>query len=112
MQTAEPGQEIAIYVTGAGAVLPTVVSGSTPSGTTTPIPELPVVVSVGGVIASTSYAYIGVPAWAIGLIQINFTVPANAPLGSQPLLVMINLAPSGETPEYVISEAANIVVTQ
>ena len=112
IQTAAPGQEIAIYVTGAGAVLPAVVSGSTPSGTTTPIPTLPVTVSVGGVIASTSYAYIGVPVWAIGLIQINFTVPTSAPLGSQPLLVMIDLAPSGDTPEYVISAAANIMVTE
>ena len=51
--------------------------------------------------ASKPYAYIGVPAWAIGLIQVNFTVPSSAPLGSQRVLVMINLAPSDEAPEYV-----------
>jgi len=101
--TAARGQEIAIYVTGAGAVSPSVVSGSTPSGSTTPVPTNAVTITVGGIAASTSYAYIGVPAWAIGLIQINFTVPQGAPLGSQPVLVSIN----GTT-----SAAANMIVTQ
>jgi len=101
-QTAKRGQTIALYVTGAGTVSPVVASGSTPLVNTTPAPTQPVVISVGGVQASTAYAYLGVPAWAIGLIQINFTIPTGTPLGSQPVLVMIN----GTT-----SAAANILVT-
>ena len=103
VQTAARGQTIPIYVTGAGAVSPAVVTGSTPSANTTPTPTQSVTVSVGGVRASSAYAYIGVPVWAIGLIQINFTVPATAPLGSQPVLVMIN---------GTVSAAAKVVITQ
>ena len=102
VSTAARGQTIAIYITGAGPVSPTVVSGSTPSGTTTPVPTSAVAITVGGVAASTSYAYIGVPVWAIGLVQINFTIPATAPLGSQPVLVTID----GTT-----TQPANILIT-
>jgi uncharacterized protein (TIGR03437 family) len=102
VSTAARGQTIAIYITGAGPVSPTVVSGSTPSGTTTPTPTNAVAVTVGGVAASTNYAYIGVPVWAIGLVQINFTIPATAPLGSQPVLVTID----GTT-----TQPANILIT-
>jgi adhesin/invasin len=103
LQTAQRGQTVAIYVTGAGIVSPSVTTGSTPSGNTTPVPTTPVTISVGGVSASTAYAYLGVPVWAIGLIQINFKVPASAPLGSQPVLVMI---------DGTVSAAANTLVTQ
>jgi uncharacterized protein (TIGR03437 family) len=102
LSTAARGQTVAIYITGAGPVSPTVVSGSTPSGTTTPVPTSAVAITVGGVAASTSYAYIGVPVWAIGLVQINFTIPATAPLGSQPVLVTID----GTT-----TQPANILIT-
>ncbi len=102
VSSAARGQTIAIYITGAGPVSPTVVSGSTPSGTTTPTPTNAVAVTVGGVSASTNYAFIGVPVWAIGLVQINFTIPATAPLGLQSVLVNID----GTT-----TQPANILIT-
>ncbi len=81
-QTAKRGSTIAIYITGQGAVSPQPANGALPGAGTTPKPTNPIFISVGGVNASTSYAYIGMPAWAIGLTQINFTVPTGAPLGS------------------------------
>jgi uncharacterized protein (TIGR03437 family) len=98
---ARRGQTIALYVTGAGAVTPSVTSGATPASSAVPVPTQSVVVSVGG-ISTTTFAYLGIPAWAIGLVQINFTIPANAPLGSQPVQVFI----SG-----TVSSPANIVIT-
>jgi uncharacterized protein (TIGR03437 family) len=100
--TAQRGQTIALYVTGGGAVQPSVTTGATPGSSAIPVPTQPVIVSVGNVMTN-SFAYIGVPAWAIGLIQINFAIPANAPLGSQPVQVWIN---------GTISAPANIVITQ
>ena len=51
-------------------------------------------VSIGGISAATPYAYVGIPAWAIGLTQINFTIPATAPLGLQPVIVNSGAATS------------------
>jgi uncharacterized protein (TIGR03437 family) len=101
--TAKRGQTIAIYITGQGAVTPQPAAGSLPATGTTPKPNQNVVVEVGGISAPTPYLYIGTPAWAIGLTQINFTVPTNAPLGLQPILVGIGTA---------ISAPAMITVTQ
>jgi uncharacterized protein (TIGR03437 family) len=81
---------------------PLPVLGALPSGSTVSVPTQSPTITVGGEPVSTSYAFIGVPAWAIGLVQINFTIPSDAPVGSQPLVVMI----SG-----TVSAAANIVVT-
>jgi uncharacterized protein (TIGR03437 family) len=90
-QTAARGQTIAIYVTGTGGLSPQPDAGSLPDSGTTPVPTSNVVVSVAGinVNAAQPYVYEGVPAWAIGLIQINFTVPANTPLGPQPVVVAV-----------------------
>jgi uncharacterized protein (TIGR03437 family) len=99
--TAQRGQTIALYVTGAGALTPSVTAGMTPGSSAVPVPTQSVIVSVGNV-STTTFAYLGVPVWAIGLIQINFTIPANAPLGSQPVQVFIN---------GTVSAPANIVIT-
>ena len=100
--TVRRGQTIAIYVTGVGALSPLPVLGALPSGSTVSAPTQSTTITVGGEPVSTSYAFIGVPAWAIGLVQINFTIPPDAPLGAQPVVVMI----SG-----TVSAAANVVVT-
>jgi len=99
---ARRGQTIALYVTGGGAVNPSVTTGTTPGSSAIPVPTQTVVVSVGNITTST-FAFIGVPTWAIGLIQINFTIPPNAPLGSQPVQVWIN---------GTVSAPANMVITQ
>ena len=96
------GQTIAIYVTGVGALSPLPALGALPSGSTVSVPTQSPTITIGGEPVSTSYAFIGVPAWAIGLVQINFTIPSDAPLGAQPVVVTI----SG-----TISAGANVVVT-
>jgi uncharacterized protein (TIGR03437 family) len=49
-------------------------------------------VTVGGVAAQTNY--VGIPSWSVGTLQINFTVPQNAPLGLQPVVVTVGSAAS------------------
>lgn len=88
-QTAKRGQTIAIYITGQGPVSPTPATGGLPASGATPVPNYTVAITVGGASVSTPYAYIGIPAWAIGLTQINFTIPAAAPLGVQQIVVTI-----------------------
>ena len=92
--TAKRGTSIALYITGQGAVSPQPATGALPAAGTTPKPQNTIYITVGGVQASTNYAYIGMPAWAIGLTQINFTIPSTAPLGAQPIQVTIGGATS------------------
>jgi len=99
--TASRGQTIALFVTGAGALMPNVSTGTTPTGSAVPVPTQSVIVSLGN-ISTTTFAYLGVPVWAIGLIQINFKIPQNAPLGSQPVQVFIN---------GTVSAPVNILIT-
>jgi uncharacterized protein (TIGR03437 family) len=101
-QAAKRGSTIAIYITGQGPVNPQPATGALP-GSTTPTPSQTITITVGGVLVTGSYAYNGMPAWAIGLTQINFTVPSGAPLGAQPVLVSIGGATSA---------AATLLVTQ
>ena len=48
-------------------------------------------------------AFIGIPSGLVGVTQVNFTVPSNATLGSQPVVVKIGTASS---------PPVNITVTQ
>jgi uncharacterized protein (TIGR03437 family) len=57
-----------------------------------PVPLLPVSVTIGGVAAHLDY--VGLPSWSVGTLQVNFTVPPNAPLGSQPVVVTVGSAAS------------------
>jgi uncharacterized protein (TIGR03437 family) len=86
------GQTFALYVTGAGEVSPPVATGAVPAGSQVPVPLLPVSVTVGGVTANL--AYVGLPSWSVGTLQVNFTVPQNAPLGVQPVVVTVGSAAS------------------
>lgn len=98
-QTTGRGQTIVLYETGDGLVTPQPTTGSVPAAGVTPVPRSNVSVSVGGVKAPTPFAFIGVPAWSIGVTQINFTIPATAPLGLQPVVVMVGGTPS--PPVYI-----------
>jgi len=100
-ETAKRGQTIALYITGEGASTPLPTTGSTPAAGTTPVAVLPVAVTVGGVAADIVFK--GIPSWAIGATQINYTVPANAALGTQPVVVTVGGAPSA---------AAMLTITQ
>ena len=99
--TAGRGQAIAIYVTGVGAVQPSVATGAIPAGTTTPVPKQNTVVTVGGTQVTPSY--IGIPSWSVGVLQINFTVPSTLAPGAQPVVVTVG---------GVASAASTLTVTE
>jgi uncharacterized protein (TIGR03437 family) len=97
-QTTGLGQTIYMFVTGDGLfTTPEVISGSVPDGGTVLTATTNVVVSVGGVEGTTTFA--GVPSWSIGVTQINFTIPANATLGLQPVVATVGGASSA--PVYI-----------
>jgi uncharacterized protein (TIGR03437 family) len=88
--SAKRGSAVAIYITGDGELSPMVDTGAPPAADT-PVAQLPkprgvVSVTVGRVKADVAFA--GNP-WLVGITQINFTVPANAPLGAQPVVVTV-----------------------
>ncbi|HUB82965.1 MAG TPA: protease pro-enzyme activation domain-containing protein [Bryobacteraceae bacterium] len=94
-RTATRGQATFLYITGDGQVTPKLPDGTSPAAGT-PLQDLPkpreaVTVTVGGVQASTTDAnwFIGIPPGLVGVTQINFTVPANAPTGRQPVVVTV-----------------------
>jgi uncharacterized protein (TIGR03437 family) len=104
-RSASRGSEIAIYITGDGTVTPALATGATPSPhAVTPMPKLPVSITVGGIAVSPSnIEFTGIPSGLVGVTQINFTIPSNVPLGVQPVVVTVGSASS---------PAANINVTQ
>jgi uncharacterized protein (TIGR03437 family) len=86
-ESATAGSIIGIYVTGAGQVTPAEATGNVLPAGMTPVPNLPVSVTVGGVPATP--VYVGIPAWSVAVLQINFVVPANSPTGTQAVVVTI-----------------------
>ena len=62
------------------------------TGAQVPVPRLPVTSTVGGMAANLDY--VGLPSWSVGTLQVNFTVPQNAPLGAQPVVVTVGSASS------------------
>jgi uncharacterized protein (TIGR03437 family) len=97
--TAARGQEIIMYITGAGGVTPAVATGATPAANTSlanlPAPVGAVTASVGGVAATVNF--VGIPTWSVGVVQINYTIPANAPTGAQPVVVSVGGVKSAAT---------------
>ena len=77
-----------LYLTGYGAVTPALATGTGPAAGSAnlPQPQQKVTVTVGGVAASF---LAGVPVGYVGVMQINYQLPANAPLGPQPLVVTV-----------------------
>jgi uncharacterized protein (TIGR03437 family) len=99
--SAQRGETISLYFTGAGAVSPAVTTGEVPAAGSTPVPVGTTLVTVGGVAAQTKY--LGIPSWSVGIVQGNFTVPADAPLGAQQVVVSVG---------GVASAGATLTVTQ
>ncbi len=90
------GQEIALFITGAGQVSPPLFTGSAPNVTL--ISELPAplqtpIVSVGGVKAILNF--VGIPDGLVGVVQINFTIPTNIPTGVNTVQVAVGNSESG-----------------
>ncbi len=94
--SASRGGALAMYITGQGAVSPAVATGAAPSSTTPlsqlPAPVLPVTVTVGGITAPLRF--VGIPPGLVGVTQINFDIPQNAPTGPQPLVVKVGTVSS------------------
>ena len=91
------GNPITLFITGDGAVRPSVTTGDTPAAGIVPKPRLAVTVTVGGVAATTTY--VGIPSWSVGVTQINYTIPQTAPTGRQPVVVTVGTASS--PPAYI-----------
>ncbi len=92
------GGAVAMFITGQGAVSPAVATGAAPSATTPleqlPAPNLPVTVTVGGVAAPLPLLFVGITPGLVGVTQVNFQIPANAPLGPQPVVVTVGTVAS------------------
>jgi len=105
LPSAARGQVATLFITGAGAVTPVVATGAPPTylaiaSLPTPITD-PKVVTVGGVNAPIQF--IGIPAGLVGVVQVNFQIPASVSTGNQRVVVSIG---------GVSSPAATLTVTQ
>jgi uncharacterized protein (TIGR03437 family) len=91
--TVKAGTAVALYVTGTGDVNPALKTAYSPSSSsTTPVPLLPVSVTVGGQPAFLEF--VGITPGLIGVTQINILVPSATPLGNQPVVVTVGGASS------------------
>ena len=90
-ETASPGQEVSLFITGEGLVTPALATGASPDPGTPPNelpkPQLPVTLTVANIQAQI--AFIGIVPGIAGTTQINYIVPSNAPLGVQPVVVTV-----------------------
>ena len=90
--SATPGQILLAFVTGEGDCTPFLATGATPAATAKqfPSPILPVSMTVGGVPVPSNLLYFaGVAPGLVGVTQIDFAVPASAPLGPQQVVVTV-----------------------
>lgn len=90
------GDTLILFITGEGQVTPTLATGASPSSSTPvanlPAPKLPASMTIGNVPATIEF--IGIPTGLVGVTQINFQIPQNAPTGVQPVVVTIGGASS------------------
>jgi uncharacterized protein (TIGR03437 family) len=93
-----PGSTITLFITGAGAVSPSVTTGAAPAAGTAvanlPKPVSAVSVTVGGLNATVEF--VGIPAGLVGVLQINYQIPAGVKPGVQPVVVTVGTASSTE----------------
>jgi uncharacterized protein (TIGR03437 family) len=88
LEAAEKGSTIILFATGAGQTDPGGTDGEV-AGAVLARPLLPVSVRIGGVDAKILYAG-AAPGMVAGVLQVNCTVPANAPSGpSVPIVLSI-----------------------
>jgi uncharacterized protein (TIGR03437 family) len=88
--SASRGQTVVLFMTGEGDTLPALATGAAPPNSTPisklPAPRQPVTLAIGGVPVTPSF--VGIPFGLVGVTQINFVVPAAAPLGPQTVVVI------------------------
>jgi len=103
--SAARNQTATLFITGAGAVAPLVSTGAAPAAGTAvqnlPAPQQNLTVTVGGLPATVSFA--GIPAGLVGVMQVNYQVPAQAVVGSNAVVVQVGT---------ISSPPANLAVTQ
>jgi uncharacterized protein (TIGR03437 family) len=91
ISSARPGDPVFLYVTGDGDTTPHLASGATPAYGT-PYNQLPA--PLAGISMSVANIpvtpfFVGIPSGLVGVTQINFNVPSNAPLGLQSVIVTL-----------------------
>ena len=99
------GQIVTLFITGAGAVSPLIATGTAPVAGTLianlPVPQGQLAVTVGGLPATVQFA--GIPAGLVGVVQVNYEIPAEVPLGANSVVVQV---------AGVSSPPATLTVTQ
>jgi len=92
------GQETVLYLTGAGAVSPSVATGAAPAAGTAlsalPSPTQTTTITVGGKAVTVPLEFNAIIPGLVGVVQVNFTIPAGVPAGRQPVVVTIGGVPS------------------
>ncbi len=85
------GETCILFITGQGAVSPALATGAAPSANSSianlPKPMAPVSMTIGEVPARIEFA--GIPPSLVGVMQLNFTVAANTPSGTQQVIVKV-----------------------
>lgn len=89
--TAQRGSSLAFFITGEGDVTGGLATGTAPSPSI-PVNQLPAPrgqfsLTVGGV--SITPLFVGIPYGLVGVTQVNYTVPSNAPTGLQNVVVNV-----------------------
>lgn len=91
LPTGTAGQPFVFFLTGQGAVTPTVPTGQAPPNSLPinglPQPRLPLQVTVAGQPATLLFA--GIPYGLTGVMQINIVIPAGLPPGEHPIVVRV-----------------------
>ncbi len=83
-----PGQTIFGFITGDGDLTPTIATGATnPSSKTFPKSRQTVTMTIGG--ENAPVVFNGLVNGLIGVTQVNFTIPADAKVGPQPVVVTV-----------------------
>ena len=91
VSTAHRGDYLVLFITGEGDVTSFLDTGDSPPLTTPvdqlPSPRLDFGLTLGGI--AITPGFVGIPYFLVGVTQVNFQVPPNAPLGSQPVVVTV-----------------------
>ena len=82
------GETVLVFATGLGPTSPTIVSGQAAPGSPLSLTTSMPTVTIAGM--PTIISFSGQAPGFVGLNQINLQVPANAPIGSQDLILTIN----------------------
>ena len=91
---AQPGQSVAVFLTGQGLLDNPVASGAVPPDSPVSAPLAAIQAQVGGQDASISFA--GLAAGFVGLLRLDIVIP-DVPAGEQPLEVTIGASPANST---------------